>query len=151
MDHVVCVKVNEVDFPPEEAARRFAQSADLLSKIPGVISVEAGRSTTSNRSHGFNYGIVVRMKSQKTLKLYNKHPLQQQVAKDLLLPLIGGKTNAATSMLVLDIVSPRLDGKPDKTSSSSSSSSSSLVANLIGLTTVSLACALGMLLYRRNK
>jgi hypothetical protein len=58
--------------------------------------------------------LQLRSGSSKTrhCTFYNKHALQKQVAKDLLKPLLVDKANAATCMLALGIVAPRLDG-PD--------------------------------------
>jgi hypothetical protein len=139
MDHIVlCTFKKNVNATTVKNV--FDQVRQSLLNIPNVISVEAGTSFTENRARGFHHGICVHMSSSDALDEYNKHPNQKTVAK-MLLPLLSGETKKEkmASMMVVDLVSPRLEKKE-----------TNFTTAVLSLTTVGLACTLGAILYRKK-
>ena len=86
---MVLCKLNYKRGSPEEQIF-LDQTLELLSEIPGVVSVSAGASyvyePTGDRSQGYTHGIVVRMKDKEVLDIYTSHPKHVELKNSMIVP-----------------------------------------------------------------
>ena len=85
LDHIVLFK-----FKPEtthdEVNKLTSQLLGLQKNIPEIISITTGKNF-SERSKGYQQGLVVRLKNKTDLKIYQEHPSHQQVLENWIKPL----------------------------------------------------------------
>lgn len=85
LDHIVLFK-----FKPEtshdEVNKLTSQLLGLQKNIPEIVSITTGRNF-SERSKGYQQGLVVRLKNKTDLKIYQEHPSHQQVLENWIKPL----------------------------------------------------------------
>ncbi len=65
-----------------EALRR------LKNKIPSIIDLSCGKSFT-DRSQGFQHGLVVKFRDKNGLEEYIPHPAHQEVVQNLIKPILA--------------------------------------------------------------
>ena len=77
--------------PGDESARKQVMDAtDTLRKIPGVVSVTAGRPISSTRpvvDSSFDVGIVMTFKDEAALHAYETNPIHIKARNEVLRPL----------------------------------------------------------------
>lgn len=73
------------DFKPEitsqEKDAALTHVRELQHKIPGILSVHAGASITSNKS--YSYGFVMVFADEASWRAYAPHPAHQPVSQEL--------------------------------------------------------------------
>ena len=84
VEHIVIFK-----WKPDTAAEAIEAAADglmgLKNKIPGIIDMTCGNNF-SNRSQGYEFGLVVRFADREALEAYGPHRLHQEVVQTLIAP-----------------------------------------------------------------
>ncbi len=60
----------------------------LKDKVPSILSITAGKNFT-DRSKGFEYGLVVRFEDRQGLDAYQVHPDHQKVIHELIRPALA--------------------------------------------------------------
>ncbi len=60
----------------------------LKSKIPNIVDLSCGQNFT-NRGQGFQHGLVVKFRDRRDLEEYLPHPAHQEVAKNLVKPILA--------------------------------------------------------------
>jgi hypothetical protein len=60
----------------------------LKDKIPGIVDLSCGENF-SERSQGFQHGLVVRLSDRSALEGYFPHPEHQKVVQNLIKPIIA--------------------------------------------------------------
>lgn len=77
--------------PGNEADRLALEKRSFeLAKIPGVLSVHAGRTLTSERpivDDSFDVAVVMTFESEEALQNYEKHPEHKRAVAEILKPL----------------------------------------------------------------
>ena len=85
IEHIVLFK-----WRPEAAREAIDAAAlglqGLKDRIPGILDLTCG-DNFSERSQGFDFGLVVRFTNQEALDGYGPHPLHQEVVQNLILPI----------------------------------------------------------------
>jgi hypothetical protein len=72
VEHVVLFKTTP-EATEEQKERMVAELASLKDKIPGIVDLSVGRNF-SDRSQGFDIGLVVRFIDRAALEVYLPHP-----------------------------------------------------------------------------
>jgi hypothetical protein len=85
VEHVVLFKWRE-DAAPGDIARAIQGLKNLKNDIPGIVDLTVG-DNFSNRSQGFQCGLVVRFEDRRALEEYGPHPAHQAVVQNLLAPI----------------------------------------------------------------
>ena len=79
--------------PGDEAARqRIIDATQELRKIPGVVTVTAGRPIPSTRpvvDSSYDVGIVITFKDEAALRAYETNPIHVKARNEVLRPLAG--------------------------------------------------------------
>jgi len=87
-NHVVLCWLKE---PGNEAQRQqLIDASYTFRKIPGVVSVSAGRSIASTRpvvDSSFDVGIVIVFTDEAALHAYDQNPIHKKAVSDVLRPL----------------------------------------------------------------
>jgi hypothetical protein len=90
VDHVVICWLKE---PGNEAQRRqIIDRSNDFKKIPGVISVRAGRPIPSTRpvvDSSFDVALVVTFKDEASMRAYDKNPIHVKAVNEVLKPVAG--------------------------------------------------------------
>jgi hypothetical protein len=85
VEHLVLFKWKPETAP--EAIDAAAQGLKALKhRIPGIIDLTCG-DNFSDRSQGYDFGLVVRFTNQEALDAYGPHPSHQEVVQALILPI----------------------------------------------------------------
>ena len=74
----------------DAAARRIIETSDEFRRLPGVLSVTAGRSVPSNRpvvDSTFDVGIVITFRDEAAMAAYESSPAHTRAVKEVLQPL----------------------------------------------------------------
>ena len=75
--------------PGDETGRqKVIDATEELKKIPGVVSVTAGRAIPP-AGQGFDVGIVVTFKDEAALRAYESNPIHVKARDEVLRPLAG--------------------------------------------------------------
>ena len=86
--------------PGNDADRqKLIDESDKFRKIPGVVSVTAGRAIPSTRpvvDSSFDVGVIITFKDEAALKAYETNPIHVKAVKDVLKPL-------SAKLLIYDI------------------------------------------------
>jgi hypothetical protein len=72
IEHVVLFKTTGTA-TEEQKQRAVTELRGLKEKIPGIVDLSVGRNF-SNRSQGFEIGLVVRFRDREALEAYLPHP-----------------------------------------------------------------------------
>ena len=60
----------------------------LKNKIPSIIELSCGKDF-SNRSQGFEHGLIVKFRDRNGLEEYSPHPAHQEVVQNLIKPILA--------------------------------------------------------------
>lgn len=86
IEHIVLFKWKE-----EASASAIAQVMEglrnLPDKIPEIIALSCGENI-SERSQGFQHGLVVRFSDRDALATYQAHPAHQALVQNLIKPIV---------------------------------------------------------------
>ncbi|MEA5519025.1 MAG: Dabb family protein [Limnoraphis robusta] len=85
--HVVLFKWKE-DTTPEAIRSTMEGLKELKAKIPGIIDLSCGENF-SERSQGFQHGLVVKFTDKSALEAYTPHPDHQAVVQNLIKPILA--------------------------------------------------------------
>ena len=97
--HIVLVKFR-LGTPEERISRIFADLRAIKDKIPGVISISAGRSESPEKiERGYMHGFTVDFADWSALDTYQKHPDHKRVGE----ALIASATGGLDGILVFDL------------------------------------------------
>ena len=88
IEHVVLFQWKE-DASPSAIASAVDALKALKAKIPEIVDLSCG-ANFSNRSQGFQFGLVVRFQNRAALEeIYQPHPAHQDVLQHFLKPIIA--------------------------------------------------------------
>lgn len=87
IEHLVLFKWKQ-DASPEAIARVLEGLKALKSQIPEIVDLSCGKNF-SDRSQGFQHGLVVRFNSRQDLEIYQPHPAHQVLIKDYIKPILA--------------------------------------------------------------
>ncbi|WP_413166861.1 Dabb family protein [Capilliphycus salinus ALCB114379] len=85
--HIVLFKWTE-DATPEAIAAAIEGLRELKAKIPGIIDLSCGENF-SERSQGFQHGLLVKFTDKAALEAYTPHPDHQAVVQNLIKPILA--------------------------------------------------------------
>jgi hypothetical protein len=85
VEHVVLFKLTP-EATEEQKARMIAELGALKEKIPGIVDLSVGRNY-SDRSQGFEIGLVVRFVDRAALEVYGPHPAHQGCVQQFIAPI----------------------------------------------------------------
>lgn len=85
VEHVVLIKAKP-EATEEQKTRLIAELGALKDKVPGITGLSVGRNF-SERSQGFEIGLVVRFVDRASLDAYGPHPAHQEVVQQFLAPV----------------------------------------------------------------
>ena len=85
--HIVLFKWTE-EATPEAIAGALEGLGQLKAKIPGIIDLSCG-TNFSERSQGFQHGLVVKFTDKTALEAYTPHPDHQAVVHNLIKPILA--------------------------------------------------------------
>ena len=86
IEHLVLFKW-KADASPDAIASLVDALKGLKAQIPEILYLSCG-DNFSDRSQGFQFGLIVRFQSRDHLeKIYQPHPAHQQVLHNLILPI----------------------------------------------------------------
>src|SRR5262249_47453933 len=86
---VVCWLKNPGD---EQARQQLIDDSKSFTRIPGIVSVSAGRVMPSTRpsvDSSFDVAIVMKFKDEEALKNYAQHPIHLAAVERTLKPLVA--------------------------------------------------------------
>ena len=92
MEHLVLLKFNSNIKDTKEEETFVRQAGDMLTKIPGVLQVCAGRSFTKERANRYTHAVRVRLRCKEDLKIYATHPIHLKYKEKYIVPLIDKTT-----------------------------------------------------------
>lgn len=78
VEHIVCFKLKQ-GTTSEEEQKLIDMLRALKEKVPGILSLTAGKTFTPERGQGFSVGLVVRFPDKEALAIYGPHPNHQPV------------------------------------------------------------------------
>lgn len=79
--HMVWLKFRD-DARDDQVDGLLADAAQLAGKIPGLVSICAGRNFT-DRAEGYNAGLLAILKDKSALPVYAQHPAHEAYAARL--------------------------------------------------------------------
>jgi hypothetical protein len=82
LTHIVLLKPKPGISQPEIAAALDHVKA-LQHKIPGIVSVQAGKNLNESNNHGYTYGFTMQFTDQEIFKGYAPHPAHLPVSEEL--------------------------------------------------------------------
>ena len=85
VEHVVLFKWNQ-DATPETIAAAMEGLRSLKEQIPGIVDLTCGENY-SDRSQGFQCGLVVHFVNRNAMESYLTHPAHRRVVENLLSPI----------------------------------------------------------------
>lgn len=85
IEHIVLFKWIE-DAAPEAIVAAMNALSELPDKIPGIVDLSCGENF-SNRSQGYQSGLVVRFTDRAALDAYGPHPDHQHVVQTFINPI----------------------------------------------------------------
>ncbi len=85
VEHAVLFKT-KADATEEQRERMIAELKALRNKIPGIVDLSVGRNF-SDRSQGFDIGLVVRYVDRAALEVYLPHPAHQGCVAEFVAPI----------------------------------------------------------------
>jgi Stress responsive A/B Barrel Domain len=88
IEHIVLFKWKE-GTTPEAIAAVMKGLQGLKDSIPQIVDLSCGENF-SDRSQGFEHGLVVRFRSRKDLEAYQPHPAHTDVVQNLIQPILAG-------------------------------------------------------------
>lgn len=74
-----------------QAQAKVIEATRRLEGIPGVLSVSVGRTFPNYRAvvdDSFDVALVIQLTDQEALKIYQTHPLHEQLKREVLKPLV---------------------------------------------------------------
>lgn len=86
LQHVVCVKL-KASVTEAQIAYLKQRTLELKNAIPVIEEITAGKNLTQ-RSKGFDFAIVVRLKDRKSLETYRNHESHLKLLKEVAGPLV---------------------------------------------------------------
>lgn len=87
IEHLVLFKWKE-NTSTTQIAEVLSALAELKTQIPGIIDLVCGENF-SDRSQGFETGLVVRFVDRNALEVYQPHPAHQEVVQTLIKPIVA--------------------------------------------------------------
>ena len=88
--HIVLVKF-QPEVTEEQISAIFSELHDIKAKLPGVLSITAGRSESPEQiERGYMHGFVVDFTDWDTLQAYQDHPDHKVLGGKLVANAIGG-------------------------------------------------------------
>jgi len=86
IEHIVLFRCNESC--NEQARKNFIRAArGMQALIPEILYLSAGENW-SERSDGYELGMVLRFQNKETLDVYQKHPVHQSFKTEMVAPNI---------------------------------------------------------------
>jgi hypothetical protein len=85
VEHVVLFKTTP-EATEEQKGRMVAELASLKEKIPGIVDLSVG-TNFSERSQGFDIGLVVRFVDRAALEVYLPHPAHRGCVDQFVAPI----------------------------------------------------------------
>src|ERR1041384_3137770 len=85
IEHVVLFKLSP-SATGEQKARMISELKQLREKIPGIVDLSVG-SNFSDRSQGFEIGLVVRFVDRAALDVYLPHPAHRGCVEQFINPI----------------------------------------------------------------
>ncbi len=89
LEHIVIVWLKE---PGKLAAReRIIEASEVLTAIPGVVSLKSGRVVASERpivDSSFDVALIITLENESALQAYLTHPLHVTLVEETLKPLV---------------------------------------------------------------
>jgi hypothetical protein len=85
VEHIVLFKWRE-DAAPGDISKAMQALKNLKNDIPGIVELAIG-DNFSNRSQGYQCGLVVRFEDRRALEEYGPHPAHQSVVQNLVAPI----------------------------------------------------------------
>ena len=85
--HIVLFKWKE-DTVPEAIALAMENLKGLKDKIPEILEISCGENFTE-RSKGFQHGLVVKFSDRPSLATYQAHPAHQEVVQNFIKPILA--------------------------------------------------------------
>jgi hypothetical protein len=90
LEHIVIVWLKE---PGNRAARaRIIEASEVLTAIPGVVSLRSGSVVASDRpivDSSFDVALIITLESETALQAYLTHPLHLTLVEETLKPLVN--------------------------------------------------------------
>ncbi len=87
IEHLVLFKWKP-ETSTEKISEVMAHLKALKGKIPGIIDLSCGENF-SERSQGFQHGLVVKFENKAALDAYMPHPIHQEVVQNLIKPILA--------------------------------------------------------------
>ena len=84
VEHLVLFKLTP-ETPPGQKERIIAALKTLKDKIPGIVDITAGENF-SERSQGFDLGLMVRFQDRAALETYLPHPAHRGCVDEFITP-----------------------------------------------------------------
>lgn len=98
IEHLVLFKVKPTA-SSEQIKDAVAALKKMKSEIPGIEDISAGTNNSpEDKSHGYNFGLVVRFQNTNSRDEYITHPFHREVVEKFILPIVEDRE----SILVLD-------------------------------------------------
>ncbi len=88
VEHIVLFQWKDTATPKQIEAVMTGLKG-LKDKIPGIVDLSCGKNFT-DRSRGFEYGLVVRFRDREALDAYQPHPEHQKVVQNFIQPILAG-------------------------------------------------------------
>ncbi|HEU4751585.1 MAG TPA: Dabb family protein [Armatimonadota bacterium] len=85
VEHVVLFKTTP-EATPEQKQRAMAELKALKEKIPGIVDLTVG-ANFSERSQGYDIGLVVRFVDRAALEVYLPHPAHRGCVDEFIAPI----------------------------------------------------------------
>lgn len=85
VEHMVIFRLKE-SATAEQREQMLKNLATLKEQIPGIVDLSTGVNF-SDRSQGFNIGLVVRFTDRAALEAYGPHPAHQAVVTEFIRPI----------------------------------------------------------------
>lgn len=87
IEHIVLFKW-KAEASPDAIAAVFEALRQLKNQIPEIVELSCGENF-SERSQGFQHGLVVRFRDRQGLATYQPHPAHQAVVQSLIKPIVA--------------------------------------------------------------
>jgi hypothetical protein len=89
LEHIVIVWLKE---PGNRAAQnRIIEASEVLTAIPGVVSLKSGTVVTSDRpivDSSFDVALIITLADEAAMQAYLSHPLHVTLVEETLKPLV---------------------------------------------------------------
>lgn len=88
VEHVVLFKLKP-EATPEQRRAMLAGLKSLRQSVPGIVDLTCGQNF-SQRSQGYEIGLVVRFQDRAALETYLPHPAHRAVVEETIRPIMDG-------------------------------------------------------------